>query len=568
MILSSAERIREFKARGWWGEQTLVNLFEMNVRTRPETEALVDPPNLALLSDLPSQRLSWRQIEHAVRERAALLHAHGVAKDDIILVQLPNSVELTLAYLACLRLGAIISPAPAQYRAHELAGIVRRVGAVAAITTGRIGSYSPAETIVPLMAEHPTLRSVFSLGSAPPGTIGVENALASLSLQALLEADRAASEVNATADDIVTVCWTSGTEAEPKGVPRSHNEWIIVGQGTVSAARLEPGIRLLNPFPMVNMAGLATAFTTWLLTGGVLVQHHPFDLPVFLQQIRDEEIAYTVAPPVVLNTLLNNEHLVQGIDFERLNRIGSGSAPLSDWMMRTFRERHGVEIIYYFGSNEGACFAGCADDIPDPAERAVYFPRLGDERFKWRYELADRLFVRVVDSDDHEEILQPGRVGELRVKGPTIFSGYWKAPEVTKRAFDADGWFRTGDLFEIAGADGRYLKFVGRLKDIIIRGGVNISAEELELHLLSHPKVTDVAVVGSPDRDMGERLCACIVTKDDVALAELNHFLVEEKKLAVFKQIERLIKMDALPRNAVGKVLKRELREMVAAGTK
>ncbi len=345
-------------------------------------------------------------------------------------------------------------------------------------------------------------------------------------------------------------------------MPRSHNEWIIMGAGVVDAADLNPGAVLLNPFPMVNMAGISTSFVSWLLLGGVLIQHQPFDLQIFLQQVRDEKIDYTVAPPAILNLLLQNEALLEGVDFGRLRAIGSGSAPLSEWMVRTFHEKYGVQIVNYFGSNEGASFPSAQKDVPDAAERAVLFPRLG-EGFRWKALLHDRIFTRLIDPETEQEITEPGVPGELRVKGATVFSGYWRAPEINARAFDGDGWFRTGDLFELAGDRLQFYRFVGRLKDVIIRGGMNISSEEIEGHLIGHPAVADAAVVGAPDPNLGERLCAFVVFKpgQSADLGDINRFLTGDKHVAVYKQIERLEVIAVLPRNPVGKVLKRELRQ-------
>lgn len=561
MILLNSEHIAEFKARGWWSDQTIDERLRNHVTTRGDGEALVDPPNLPELADLEPRRLTWRQVDAEVERRAALFYALGLRKDDIVLVQMVNGVELTLTYLACFRLGLIASPAPAQYRLGELTGIVRRVSAVAAIASGRIGKYDAAATMMTLKSECPSIRHVLIDGAAPQGAIAITPALADLTPAQFNALGEALHLDPPSADDVATICWTSGTEAEPKGVPRNHNEWVVQGQGVIGSARLATGVRLLNPFPMVNMAGLATGMFTWLESGGTLVLHHPFELPVFLRQIRDEAIEYTVAPPAIMNLLLNNPDLVAGVDFTRLRKIGSGSAPLSEWMVRTFQERYGVEVLNIFGSNEGASFAASSEDIPDPADRAVCFPRLGDHGFEWAYPMADRVKTRLVDPDTEEEVTEPGRPAELRVKGPTIFGGYWQAPDITARAFDADGWFRTGDLFEITGPQGRYYRFCGRHKDIVIRGGMNISAEEIENHLLGHPGVTDAAVIGAPDKDLGERLCACVVLRSpDVTMEDLNHYLIEQRRVAVFKQIERLVVMPELPRNPVGKVLKRDLR--------
>jgi len=562
MIVVPAERIADFKQKGWWSETRIDDLFEKNVREKTDREACVDPINCMDIVGREPRRLSWWQLEDLVSRYTAVFTAHGLRKDDALVVQLPNTIDLPAVYLACARLGIIVSPAPVQYREHELSYISESIDAKAALTATRIGKHAHGEMLVRVKAAQPKLQHVFVLGDAVEGATQIEPLLGKVKQSDLAAAQRAEQEANVSADDIVTICWTSGTEARPKGVPRSHNEWIIMGEGVVHAGDIEDGDHLLNPFPMVNMAGISTSFVSWLLVGGKLVQHQPFDLQVFLKQIRDEKIDYTVAPPAILNLLLQNDALLQGIDFGRLQNIGSGSAPLSEWMVDTFHKKHGVQITNFFGSNEGASFPSTYRDVPDPAQRAAYFPRFG-EGFSWNSKLHDRIFTRLVDPDTEEVVTEPGKPGELRVKGATIFSGYWRAPEINARAFDKEGWFRTGDLFELAGDRLQFYRFVGRYKDIIIRGGMNISSEEIESHLVGHPSVADVAVVGAPDQTLGERLCAFVVFKpgQSADMAEINRYLTQEKKVAVFKQIERLEPIEALPRNPVGKILKRELRE-------
>jgi acyl-CoA synthetase (AMP-forming)/AMP-acid ligase II len=301
--------------------------------------------------------------------------------------------------------------------------------------------------------------------------------------------------------------------------------------------------------------------------GGTVVQHHPFSLPVFLQQLREERIDYTVSPPAILNTLLQNEALLEGIDFQRLSRIGSGSAPLSEWMVRGFAEKYGVQIINYFGSNEGAALTGSDIDIPDPALRAQYFPRAGVPGLAWRISTTRKIRTRLVDLETGDDIEATGQPGELRFAGPTVFSGYYNAPEMSRRAFDDKGYYCTGDLFEIAGDKAQYYRYVGRSKDLVIRGGMNISSEEIESLLAACPGVREVAVVGVPDAVMGEKLCACVASVDGhtVQLQDLIDYLRNEQQVAVFKLPEYLLPVQALPRNPVGKILKRELRQQARA---
>ena len=368
---------------------------------------------------------------------------------------------------------------------------------------------------------------------------------------------------------MATICWTSGTEAEPKGVPRNHNEWLLIADFQIDAAELSPGARMLAPFPLVNMSGIGGGIALWLRLGGALILHHPFDLDIMLGQLRTEGIQYTVTAPAVLTQLLNHRELLSGIDFQRLSRIGSGSAPLSEWMVRSWRDDFGVELVNTYGSNEGAGLVAARKDVPDPAARAIYFPRFGVEGHRWKHRFGAVMKNRLVDADSGEEITAAGKVGELRIQGPTVFAGYWNAPQLTQAAFE-DGWFRTGDLFEIAGANNQYFRFVGRLKDIVLRGGQNISCEEIEGYLCAHPDINEAAIVGAPDEVLGERICACVVPGAGAAptMSALNSYLREEWKVAVYKQLERIEVFAELPRNPVGKVLKRELREAVATRVK
>jgi acyl-CoA synthetase (AMP-forming)/AMP-acid ligase II len=566
MILTRPERIEQMVAAGYWGTRTLWDMFLGNVEQRPEQEAVVDPPNRGTFTDGAPRRLNWAELFAEVEQLAALLHQHGMRRDDVLIVQLPNGVEQVAVYLACHRLGMVISPLPVAYREHEIGHALSVTGARGIFTAARIGKHAHGLMMQQLADQSATVEKLFVWGQQQiPGSVDVCSAHCAASQIAAMRVY--AASIRLCADDVVSICWTSGTESEPKGVPRSSNEWFWQSKGTVDSAGVGPGTRMLNPFPLVNMGGMSSGFVGWLLKGATLIQHHPFDLPVFLQQIRDERIEYTVVPPALLNLLLANESLLAGIDFQRLKRIGSGSAPLSAQMIEAFATRHGVEILNYFGSNEGAAACANAADVPVAGDRAVLFPRPQVAgRAPWSLTINNIVDTRLVAPDTGEEIVAAGAVGEMRIAGPTVFSGYYRAEDITASSFDELGYFRTGDLFEITGSEGQYLRFVGRLKDIIIRGGINISAEEIEQLVSSHPSVAEAAVVGFADAVLGEKLCACVVLRagSTLQLPELVQFLQTEKKVAAFKLPERLLLLDALPRNPVGKVLKRSLRAQVA----
>ena len=565
-------RIDDYVAKGWWGEQTLGGLFLDTAERQPTDFAVADPPNLAEVCGRAPRHWHWGELLAQVGRHAAFLHAQGLRKDDVLVVQLPNSVDMHAIYLACAISGVVVSPVPMQYRAHELAHIVATTGARTLVTAQRVGHYHAAEQ---LAAHQPPLSGIERLwalradgaAACPPGVLDFEAALAQSPTWDATRLRQHMRDAGVTAHDVFTVCWTSGTEAQPKGVPRNHNEWLIVGQSVVDAGQLKTGAQQLIPFPFVNMAGVSTSLVAWLLTEGGLHHHQPFDIDVFIQQLRTHPVDYTVAAPAVLSMLLKQPEKLDGIDLGRLRRVGSGGGPVADWLVEQFAERFGVEVVNYFGSNEGAALSSTPQDIPDRTQRAQYFPRFGVPGYNWSAANARKVRTRLVDVDTEQDITEPGRVGELRFAGPTIFSGYFNAPDLTARAFDDQGYYRTGDLFEIAGARQQFYRFAGRHKDIVIRGGMNISSEEVENLLIGHPKVREVAIIGVPDPILGERVCAVIAPQpgQDLTLAELVAFLRDGKEVAAFKLPEKLLMLPELPRNPLGKVLKRQLRELVPA---
>jgi len=558
-----ADKRRRMVASGQWTDDTVDATFRTWAAKQPELEAVADPPNRQELLEGEPRRLTYGELASEADRATVALHELGLRRNDVLVVQLPNCVEQFVIYLACARLGVIISPVPVQYREHELAHILRLSGAVAALMGEARSAGANTAMFLGLREAAPKLATLLSINrEVPPGVMSLSARMDSI-IDPTDASARLATAAAPGGDDIFSLCWTSGTEAQPKGVPRSHNVWFALGRLAVSLSRIQHGERMLNPFPLVNMAGFATSFFPWLIMGCTLVQHHPFKLPLYLQQLREDRIDFTAAPPAILTAMLHNEALVQGIDFKRLNRISSGASPLPPWMVAEFQRRWGVAIINNYGSNEGGVLGSSDLDVPDPEVRAECFQRPGGVSGGWRWHAMDHVDTRIVDPETGEDITQPGRPGELRFAGPTVFDGYIGDPALNERAFDERGFFRSGDLFEISGERGEYYRFVGRLKDIVIRGGMNISTEEVDSLLVAHPKITDAAVVGYPDDVLGEKVCACVVLKpgQTLTLPELADHMRNVQKVAVFKLPERLEILDQLPRNPVGKLLKRDLRE-------
>jgi acyl-CoA synthetase (AMP-forming)/AMP-acid ligase II len=277
-----------------------------------------------------------------------------------------------------------------------------------------------------------------------------------------------------------------------------------------------------------------------------------------------------VAPPVLLNLLLLRPGMLENADLSHIRNIGSGSAPLSPWMVAQWQERHGIPILNFFGANEGTALASDPVDIPDPEERALYFPRLGVPGYAWANRVGAMIETKLLDPETREVVTEPGEVGELAIRGATVFSGYWKRPRITAEAFDDEGYFLTGDLFAIAGDGEDRYRFVGRLKNLIIRGGMKIAPEEVEYLLADYPAIQEVAVVGVPDgRKLGEEVVtATVVPREgaELKLSDLTEFL-RQKDVAAYKLPRRLVVVESLPHNAVGKVLKREIKRQLAGAT-
>ena len=559
MILTKKNRIDDFTKRGWWGEDTLYSLFQDAVSSSGDQEALIDPLNRADITGDAPKRLSFNEVDKTVERYASIFFEQGLRKDDIALIQLPNVVELPIVYLALSKLGIICSPIPMQYGAYEINSIIAETKPKAFISIQTFNKSAHAEQFLSAFTNN---ELKFALGE-------IENFIdlhTHKPVSETYESQQSYAQDNPiTANDIFTICWTSGTTGTPKGVPRSHNLWLPMAKAAGYVSETEEGDTLLNPFPMINMASIGGFLFNWLLCKGKLVQHHPFDLNVFLNQIVNEDVKYTIAPPAIMNMLLNNPAILDQHDLSSLRSIGCGGAPLSEWMVESFQNKYNLTVQNIFGSNEGATLLSARHEIEDPHLRAQYFPRFGVEGLDWSNPVSKLVKTKLINVETNKEINESGQPGELLISGATVFDGYWNAPEANAEVFDEEGFFRTGDLFEISpeDTDKKFYKFCGRCKDLIIRGGMNISPEELDNLLSSHPKMLEVAVTGYDDEILGEKVgVVAVVAKGvTISLDEIIDFL-KDKQIAKYKMPEDLRVIDVLPKNPVGKVLRRELKDL------
>lgn len=574
MILDDPADIERWRRAGWWGTTTIDDLFRACVAAHPQQLALVDAPNRAAFAFGAPRRLTFAEASQLVDRLAAALLDAGVRKDGVVLVQLPNIVEIVLAFLACARLGAIVSPIMLAYGERDLRRIVAHLQPAALLTLSTFKGARPAQVAARVVADlgrRPIPVLVFGEGETPGGTLAVDLENVTGDVTALESYLRT---IAIDANEIATMHWTSGTTGDPKCVPRNHNTWHATGGCCTDCGGLQPGERILAPMQLVHTAGYSGLLMPWLETQGLLALHQPFDMETFLDQIEAERINHTVAAPAMLNALLKTNKL-DARDVSSIRSILCGSAPLDPWMIAGFKERYGIEIVNAFGSTEGMTFMSGPTITADPYRRARYFPRfrgIADPRVPqpdWGLRIAPVVETRLRDLETGVEIDEPKRPGELLFRSPALFPGYWTAEHRLDRSdFDADGFFRAGEIFEIAGdaEDASFYHYIDRLKDVINRGGAKIPVGELEAAIQDHPDVAEAAAIGYPDERLGERICAVVALRPEASLtldALVDH--LAQRNIPRYMLPERLEIVAALPRNLTGKPLKREIIRQLSA---
>ena len=337
MILATDAAIEKFTKLGAWKNKTLNDYFKEHAKADPEGICVADPPNKDQLVGIAAERLTYREFDRAVDAVAEALAAKGIGKDDVVMVQLPNCWELAMLYLAISRTGAFTSPTPVLWREAELDYIAGVTQAKALITVNTFNNFDHMAQAKALQLKHPEMADVLSLEDIREMSRGpINNTLDAVAVDA---------------NDIFTVCWTSGTEANPKGCPLSHNNWA--GMALIQdVAGMRPGDIMLTAGPLVNMASLGTVYVPWVVLGGTLVLHHPFDPAVFMQQLMGEKPNYTLLVPALANMLVKHPKVDQ-FDLTSFRTITLGSAPPSLFTLQEFKRRWDIDIGNIWGQNEG-----------------------------------------------------------------------------------------------------------------------------------------------------------------------------------------------------------------------
>ncbi|MGP3667730.1 MAG: class I adenylate-forming enzyme family protein [Candidatus Bathyarchaeota archaeon] len=553
VVLHTKDQIDKYAKEGWWDNITLIQRFKNNVKKNPKRIAVVDPPNKKDLVGYEPERVTYEKLNEMVDRAASFMLDKGIFKDCCVLVQLPNVVELVVAYLASWRASAFISPVPMQWREHELKHVCRITLPKMFIAAELFKGYTHLDMAKRLQEEFPSIKHVISFSEW-------RNVCKNYNIRKDL--DEATLMLNA--NDVAIIEWTSGTEAEPKACPMTHNNWgflrFLYDGENYEGGILKDGDVIMNPAPLVNMTAIGVGLVPWIMCSGTFVLHHPFEPLLFVQQLISEKVNFTLAVPAVVVAILKHPAAAQ-IDLSSLRYFAQGAAPPPPWTFEELKKR-GVEPMNIWGQNEGTGLFSYEKTIPELEKRARAFPwpRKG-VKFEG-VKFFEAIETKIVDVEGRE-LTKPGEVGELCMRGPFTIPCYYRQPELTRNSFDEDGFFHTGDLFQII--DEKTIAFFDRKKDIIIRGGFNVSSAEVEDIVKKHPNILDAAVVGIPDERLGERVGLYVVPKPgtSVTLEDIKKFM-EESKVAIYKWPEVLFTVKEIPRNPVGKVMKELLRREIA----
>ncbi|WP_413723536.1 (2,3-dihydroxybenzoyl)adenylate synthase [Sodalis sp. RH24] len=520
-----------YRARGYWLDLPLTDIIDR----RKDSGALAVACG--------ERRLSYRDVNTLSDRLAAALARRGLAAGDTALVQLGNVAEFYLVLFALLKIGVAPVNALFSHQRSELTAYALQIRPALLIADRQHGLFSDNGFIDELRRQYPSLRVVAMRGDDAPQT----------SLQALFdEAPGAFTAAPSPADEVAFFQLSGGSTGTPKLIPRTHNDYYYSIRASVDICRFDEDTRYLCALPAAHNYPLSSPGALGVFYGGgsVVLASDP-SANVCFPLIAQHRITVTgLVPPAVTLWLQAMEQWGDSGQLASLQLLQVGGAKLGEALAARIPAELGCRLQQVFGMAEGLVNYTRLDDDDEHIFTTQGRPISPD----------DEVWV----ADGQGNPLPPGRVGRLMTRGPYTFRGYYQSPEHNAAAFDADGFYCSGDLIELT--DDGYLKVQGREKDQINRGGEKIAAEEVENLLLRHPHVVNAALVSMTDALMGEKSCAYIVVTQEIKPVALRRHL-RQLGVAEFKLPDRFERVDALPLTPVGKVDKKRLRLLIDAAT-
>ncbi len=532
--------VKKYRQKGYWHDKTLGEEFDEFVDRYSDRVAL----------SFQGQQVTYRQMGQRVN-RLALHFVHiGLKTYDRMIFQLPNEPEFVYCFYAAVKIGVIPIAALPAHREAEISHFAKSCKARAHAVPSRYKAFSHQDMSRKVRKQAPHLEYTFVSGDRADTD--------SISITRLLN-DRIEERVSIESlkkyrpDPMEPAVFqlSGGTTGVPKVIPRTHNDYSANFRraAEITHTNLDAVMGIAIPISH-NFAMSSPGFLGTLYNGGRVVLIPSTKTEEVLEAVEKEKITIMPTPPALLIRWMESEAL-SNYDLSSLEVVLAGGAKLNTEVAKRVKPTLGCDFHQNLGMSEGMLFWSRRDDPEDILFNTQGAPMYADDE------------LRVVDEGDHE--VPPGETGALLVRGPTTIRGYYNAPEYNKKAFTEDGFYRTDDIVRLY--RGRYVSVEGRIKDTINRGGEKISAEEVENHILAHPKVENCAYVAMPDSELGEKGCAFVSTKGNQMLSfdELIEFLKKERRIATFKLPERLEWVREFPMTKVGKIDKKELRSIIAA---
>ncbi len=528
------ELAKKYVAQGYWRNETLGDVLDNAINAGPQRMAIASAKARVTYAELGS--ISTR-LAHKLLEL-------GIKKDDRVVVQLPNWPEVLYFFYGLARFGGISVMALRHFRQREMEHLLNVSEAKAWVIPDEYHDFNYVAMAQELLPRVPSLGHVIVDGkNIPKGPfISLEGLLASGSSQV-----KAGSLQRPDPDDVLLLLLTGGTTALPKLIPHTHNDYICSKRAVGPHRGFNRDTASLIVVPIGHNAPLGAAMLCGIHAAKVVLQDST-RMEDVVATIEREKVTEVFLVPTQIIDLLNFAD-VKKYDLSSLKVIYTGGSRCPPEVVRGALEKLGCQIVNAFGSGEGLHITTRLGDSPEVVANTVGKPCCEIDE------------IRMVN--DHGKDVPRGVEGELIARGPHVLRGYYRSPEENKKAFDKDGFFYTGDL-GVWREDGN-IAITGRKKDMLLRGGENISAVEVEELLLSHPDIVKAAVVGMPDPRMGERVCAYVIPREGKkpSLEEVLAFL-KTKGVALFKLPERLEVVNEFPLTNIGKVSKKDLREDIA----
>jgi acyl-CoA synthetase (AMP-forming)/AMP-acid ligase II len=488
------------------------------------------------------KRFTFAQIDERSNRLAHGIEGLGVKKGACVGIVAVNCNEYVETYFATAKLGSIFVPMNYRSKAEELEYMINCAGAEVLFVGSRY-----TDLINSIRTQLPSVRHVIPIGDDGGG-----NYEALMSAQ---PADPVSTEIGD--DDNTILLFTSGTTGRPKAVPLRHDAFVLYALENVEPANPDIEERNILTVPLYHVAGIQAMFPA-IYGGRTIVMMRQFELKEWLETVQRERATRAMLVPTMLKWIVESPDFDK-YDLSSLKVITYGAAPMPfDVIKKAIERMPGVQFINGYGQTESSSTLttlGPEDHriTGTDEEKQIKWRRLQSSIGK---PLAD-VHIRIVD--DEGNILPTMGVGEIQAEGPRIMKGYWGDEEKTLQTMTTDGWLRTGDV-GYTDEEG-YIYLTGRSDDLIIRGGENIAPAEIELVLSSHPKIEDMAVIGVPDAEFGQQPFAyCVLKKGQTATSEeILDFC--HSRISSFKCPKSVVFLDELPRNAVGKLLRKQLRE-------